>query len=536
MKDLDFAAFSGAVKTQDPKPPITDEVEEEEDADSPEESEDEDEDVEGESSLPKDEDDSPAESPTAVDPPKGAVPTKSPSSSKLPPAARGENLNGKASYAPSIIDFAHLPPQDIPATPYWPSLVPELPPPAKPLRPLPPTKLASLRDRANDLLNTLPSLPRSASSSADAAFISQVLQSGTHQDKLAALVLMVRESPIHSVKELTRLRSMTGWKEDGTGMGGGGNKDQRVAVVKALADWWVSGGGKKQGKLRYFADQPLLAHPGISDRHLVVFAFEDFLKRWFFNILQVLESLSHDTLPFVKTQTLHIVFQLLSGNAEQEQNLLRLGVNKLGDIDKSVASKTSHHLLQLLQMHPAMKAVIAREISALVLKPQNTSQASTSHVRFDEQKKNQPTTRPEGSNHARYYGLITLNQITLTAKDQETAAKVVEVYFEIFREILGNGKDDEEEDQASEGDHVEKVAGKVGKWRGRRKGAKDKRKKQGNGEASIESSDAKLVAAILTGINRALPFATLDDEAWVVDLLCRCDLAQTDKNTVSTGT
>ena len=41
------------------------------------------------------------------------------------------------------------------------------------------------------------------------------------------------------------------------------------------------------------------------------------------------QVLSHDTLPFIRTQTLHIIFQLLSRNAEQEQNLMRLGVNKL---------------------------------------------------------------------------------------------------------------------------------------------------------------------------------------------------------------
>jgi ribosome biogenesis protein MAK21 len=42
---------------------------------------------------------------------------------------------------------------------------------------------------------------------------------------------------------------MMGFKEDGT-VGGGGNKDQRVAVIKALADWWTTGGGKETGKLR----------------------------------------------------------------------------------------------------------------------------------------------------------------------------------------------------------------------------------------------------------------------------------------------
>jgi len=41
------------------------------------------------------------------------------------------------------------------------------------------------------------------------------------------------------------------------------------------------------------------------------------------------QTLSHDTLPYVRIQALHVAFQLLRGNAEQEQNLLRLGVNKL---------------------------------------------------------------------------------------------------------------------------------------------------------------------------------------------------------------
>jgi ribosome biogenesis protein MAK21 len=130
----------------------------------------------------------------------------------------------------------------------WTTLLPDLPSLPNPLPALPQAKLANLRSRGTMLLENLPALSR-ASSSSDAAFISQVLQSGTHQDKLAALILLVRESPIHAVKELSRLRSMTGWKEDGS-TGGGGNKDQRVAVIKALADWWVSGGGKEKGKLR----------------------------------------------------------------------------------------------------------------------------------------------------------------------------------------------------------------------------------------------------------------------------------------------
>ena len=180
-----------------------------------------------------------------------------------------------------------------------------------------------------------------------------------------------------------------------------------------------------------------------------------------------------------------------------------------------MASKTSHHILQLLQVHPAMKAVVARETSALILKPSSGQEPAKTHIRFDDDKAKVPNAKTEGTNHARYYGIITLNQITLTSKDHETAARMVELYFEIFREILGQSeKDDIDLDpEARKAASVEKAAGKVEKWRGRRKGAKPKggRKTATEAESLVESGEAKLVAAVLTGINRALPFAKLDE-------------------------
>lgn len=395
-------------------------------------------------------------------------------------------------------------------------MVPELP--AMDL-PKPETwKVNTQRQRAERFLAELPK-PQRAGSSSDSTFINQILQSGTHQDKLSALVLLVRESPIHAVAELERLRGMAGWRDGAPSSGGG--RDQRMATVRALADWWVTGGGKEAGKLKYFADQPLLAHPDVTDRHLLVYAFEDFLKKFFFNVLQILEVLSHDTLAYVRTKALDVTFELLSGNAEQEQNLLRLGVNKLGDTDRTVASKASHHILLLMQVHPAMKTVVAREVSAIVLKTTLTGAAGSAnagaHMRFDndDKKKDGDKAGSEVNQHGRYYGLITLNQMTLTSKDRDAAGRLVEVYFEVFREILGEEQKKGEDEKTNAADGVdENVTGKVEKWRGRRKGAKPKggRKAAQEKEDLVESHDAKLVAAVLTGINRALPFAKIDDK------------------------
>jgi len=42
---------------------------------------------------------------------------------------------------------------------------------------------------------------------------------------------------------------------------------------------------------RYFRDQPLL-HPDVNDEYLLLWYFEDWLKKYFFSVLQILEVTS----------------------------------------------------------------------------------------------------------------------------------------------------------------------------------------------------------------------------------------------------
>lgn len=172
-----------------------------------------------------------------------------------------------------------------------------------------------------------------------------------------------------------------------------------------------------------------------------------------------------------------------------------------------------------------MKAVVAREVSAIILKTTITGAAGSanagSHMRFDDEPaKKGEAAKTAINDHGRYYGLITLNQMTLTSKDKEVAGRLVEVYFEVFREILGDEQKKGEEERLDaaadefDAEKLEKVTGKVEKWRGRRKGAKPKggHKAAAEAEELIESAAAKVISAVLTGINRSLPFAKLDDE------------------------
>ncbi|KAJ3807240.1 CBF/Mak21 family-domain-containing protein [Lentinula aff. lateritia] len=410
-----------------------------------------------------------------------------------------------------------------------------------------PAQLNSLHTRAAKLhtedMKTFTSSSSGGSSASEASFLSKIIQSGTLSDRLSALTLLVQSSPVHNLKALETLKGMS---ERGKGQGG---REESLKALRCVVDWWV-GGGAPEHKLKYFRDQPLL-HPGVTDQNLVLWYFEDWLKKYFFSILQILENLSLDPLPYVRTQTLNLIFILLRDKPEQEQNLLRLLVNKLGDTEKSLCSRASYHILQLLQPHAPMKGVVVREITALVLRPAAPTAAATilaaaafaattsqlpanitrRKIRFAEDDTPTPTASSATSKskgkvataekkqvnvHARYYATITFNQIVLTPADRDVALKLIDVYFEMFKELLGEGKFSEEGGVVEDVDDIAEVKtdkngrvfdGKQNKGKGK---GSIKEIKGAAGFGEIEDENSKLISAILTGVNRALPFAKID--------------------------
>lgn len=168
-----------------------------------------------------------------------------------------------------------------------------------------------------------------------------------------------------------------------------------------------------------------------------------------------------------------------------------------------------------------MKAVVIRDVAALVLKPAsaNTPAPPNKHVKFDQGAKGKDATpKDAAADHARYYGLITLNQMVLSTKERDIAARLVEVYFEVFRELLGSGFKLDGEDGEEGAEKLEKITGKVHNWQGRKKGTKhSKQKEQKQEDGQVEQGESKLIAAVLTGVTRALPFARLEDEMSVAN-------------------
>lgn len=174
-----------------------------------------------------------------------------------------------------------------------------------------------------------------------------------------------------------------------------------------------------------------------------------------------------------------------------------------------------------------MKGIIVREIISLVLRPVAAPVApalSTSgkHIRFGDAEPSKLKPKPTeadkktGNPHARYYATVTFNQIVLTPGDRDVALQLIDVYFEMFKELLGEGTEEIKEEEEEEVETPELKTDKGGRVReGKAKGKGKGKGKQievkgAAGFTEVEDSNSKLISAILTGVNRALPFAKIN--------------------------
>lgn len=321
-----------------------------------------------------------------------------------------------------------------------------------------------------------------ASNNSQRKFLSQILSDGTLNDKISALTLLVQEAPLHNLKAFDTLLSYCEKK----------SRTAALQAIDAMKDLFLNG-LLPDRKLVSLFKQPL--SKDASDEKVALAYFEDYLKKSYFKFIQVLEHLSHDPILHVRMNVVSHIFDLLKAKPEQEANLLRLGVNKLGDVEGKVAAKTSYQILQLEQAHPAMKKIITDAVTDMVLQKSNDY-------------------------HAQYFTILTLNQTILTRKEPDLANALVKTYFSLFEKILY------ESDPALKDTNEDKVMGTNERGRKNNRKAFKKGKKGGKSvkveeksdEEIIEERSAKMFSALLTGLNRAFPFADLPSDIYMKHL------------------
>lgn len=329
-------------------------------------------------------------------------------------------------------------------------------------------------------------------------FLTTIMSTGTLNDKVSALTLAVQQSPVHNIRAYDALMGLASKK----------SRAQAVGAVDALVD--LLGRGvmlPSERRLRTFQNQPGLlgtlqktgtkvwTHgqplPGkITQEHLISWVFEDWLKTAYFKVIQLLEVWCSDEIEYSRMRAVNFVYTLLSAKPEQEANLLTLLVNKLGDRDRKIASRTSYLLLQIQNSHPGMKPIIVRTVEKEVL------------------------LHPSQDSRSKYYAINTLNQTILSSKEPAVAEALIAIYFELFVALLKTGSlgiafGTEAEPAAAAEDEpaAEETAPKPTGKKRRQRGA------TGRPAPTVPETEAadKLVSALLTGVNRAAPFVGSND-------------------------
>ncbi|KAL8767024.1 MAG: hypothetical protein Q9194_006112, partial [Teloschistes cf. exilis] len=363
---------------------------------------------------------------------------------------------------------------------------------------LPSDLVSRLHEYAKSLLNMENERyhAQTGSGNSDRQFYSTIMNAGTLSDKISALTLSIQESPLHNMKTLEML----------VGLARKRSRAQAVEVLGALKDLFGLGSVlPSDRKLRKLKDQPDLL-PVFSDKmkwmpndplpkpltegHLILWAFEDWLKDIYFEILKILETWCSDEIAFARGKAVDYVCQLLREKPEQEANLLRLLVNKLGDSDKKISSKTSYHILQLENAHPLMKLTI---ISAI---------------------ENDLLFRPGQTLHAQYYAAITLNQTVLSSKEEDVVKKLLDIYFSLFAKLLAKPEAKPEADiiKINQKGDIQGGGGPAGKAARKKAASKEK------ATAVEDDLREKMLSAVLTGVNRAVPYTNTSDESFEMHL------------------
>lgn len=353
--------------------------------------------------------------------------------------------------------------------------------------------LSRLRQRASRLLeieSIVAAKEASLSKNSSVSWLQQAKQGGTTADKVAAMALLVQEFPVAHLKSLEGLVAMAGKK--------GGARAVVGTTLDVLLELWKDVLLPSDRKLKHFYQQPLSELPTASktvDRWLLLWEFEDRLKSQYAIFVEQLMVLSTDNLDFIKEKATKMAFELLLHRSEQEGQLLKIVVNKLGDPDRKIASNAGYLLTRLLAHHHGMKHVVVREIENFIY-------------------------RPGLKDRARYYAVIYLNQIVLSAKDPPKvlpdgtsatlAKRLVDIYFTLFKLIIEGSLGTAASIAHAKEEKTEKRRREKAMKRGKKKLVKETEAKTITGDRQ-GAMDSRMLSALITGIRRAFPYVAADE-------------------------
>lgn len=189
-------------------------------------------------------------------------------------------------------------------------------------------------------------------------WLRKVISTGTHSDQVAALVTLTQMNPVLAMPYLRQLLNLAQVKASRI-------VQPALAALKRLLveDLLPS------RKLKFFSEQDLLTKSGITKTHLLLFYFEDLLKKTFATFIQLLFDAQTSPIESIRTSCVDFSFDILAvtkganATGEQEKPLLKLLVKSLGDkAEKRVSAKACLLIRKLAVKRPHLKEQLVDEV------------------------------------------------------------------------------------------------------------------------------------------------------------------------------
>ncbi|KRY67610.1 CCAAT/enhancer-binding protein zeta, partial [Trichinella pseudospiralis] len=239
-------------------------------------------------------------------------------------------------------------------------------------------------------------------------WMNSVVSGGTLSDRVAALGLLVQQSPLHNLKHLDTLLNKVTKK----------NRHEALIAADVAKDLFIEE-LLPDRKLIPFKLRPYVEientkgqSKAVVDRKLLLWQFESELKLKYQQFLHALEQLCHDTVEAVRLKGCVLLVDLLIAKAEQEQFILSSLVNKLGDQSVKVATQVVKLISRLFVAHPNMKVVVVNELEKLIYRKNITP-------------------------CAQFYAICALLKVPLNRNnDEDLACKILNVYFDLFKIVI----------------------------------------------------------------------------------------------------
>ncbi|GAM17185.1 hypothetical protein SAMD00019534_003600 [Acytostelium subglobosum LB1] len=225
---------------------------------------------------------------------------------------------------------------------------------------------------------------------------------GTTNDRVSSITLLIQQAPMFRLSSLDILLTLVQKK----------SQRERELALTTLKDLFV-GSLLPDNKLKRFIDRKPVPKDA-EDDDLVQWFFEDLLKSRYTMFIQTLEKLARDTDAKVRIKAVQVIHTLLIKKPEQEDVLLALLVNKLGDNERKNASKVPELMGEVLREHPGMKLVVVKEVEQFLYR------SNVSHI-------------------SQFNAMRLLANIHLSEEeeaDKEVAAKLISIYLMYFNLLV----------------------------------------------------------------------------------------------------